>query len=73
MVKFFRNQNSQRISSCINAHTGNVPHDSVFFQTNFHINALLAKLPNTSTRGFLSMRWTIADYYLDLVVQRDLQ
>ena len=48
-VKFFRDRNSQRISSHINAHTGNAPkHD-------FHVNALLMKLPNTSTRGLKPM------------------
>ena len=26
-----------------------------FFHVNFHVNVLLAKLPDTSTRGFLSM------------------
>ena len=31
MVKIFRDQNSWRISFLINMHTGNVPHDSVFF------------------------------------------
>ena len=31
MVKIFRDQNSQRISSCINAHTSNVPHNLVFY------------------------------------------
>ena len=45
-----------------------------YFHMNFHVNVLLAKLPNTSTRGFLSMLRTIVDYYLvDVVVQRDLQ
>ena len=52
MVKIFRDRNSRRISSCINAHTGNVPHDSVF-SCDFHANVLLGKLPNTSTRGLL--------------------
>ena len=41
--------------SCINVHTSNVPHDLVFFTQIFSQNALLAKLPNTSTRGLLSM------------------
>ena len=73
MVKIFHDQNSWRISSHINAHTSNILHDS-FFQANFHVNMLLAKLPNTSPRGFLSMSWNIVDYYLvDLVNQRDLQ
>ena len=40
--------------SCINAHTGNVPYNLVF-HAKFPANALLAKLPNTSTRGFLSV------------------
>ena len=31
MVKNFCDRNSWRISSCINVHTGNVPHDLVFF------------------------------------------
>ena len=35
MVKCFCNQDSQRISSCINTHTGNEPHDSVFFKRIF--------------------------------------
>ena len=30
-VKIFHDQNSQRISSHINVHTGNVPNDSVFY------------------------------------------
>ena len=30
-VKIFHNRNSWRISSCINVHTGNVPHDPVFY------------------------------------------
>ena len=29
-VKIFHDRDSWRISSCINAHTGNVPHNSVF-------------------------------------------
>ena len=35
MVKIFHDQNSRRISPHINAHTGNVPHDPVFFMRNF--------------------------------------
>ena len=50
MVKIFRDQNSWRISSHINMHTGNITFDSVF-TCDLHVNALLAKLPNTSTRG----------------------
>ena len=45
-----------------------------YFYMIFHANALLAKLPNTSTRGLLPVRRTIVDYYMvDLVVQRALQ
>ena len=55
MVKSFCDQNSWRISPHINAHTCDVPHDLVIFHTNFHVNVLLAKLPNTSTRGLLSV------------------
>ena len=54
MVKIFRNRNSWRILSHINVHTGNIPQDSVF-SMHFHIHALLVKLPNTSTRGLLSV------------------
>ena len=31
MKKIFHDQNSWRISSCINAHTGNIPNDPVFY------------------------------------------
>ena len=41
--------------SCINMHTVTVPYDSVCFHAKFLMTALLVKLPNTSTRGFLSM------------------
>ena len=47
MVKI---QNSWRITSRINAHTGNVPNDS-YFTRDFSHNVLILKLPNTSTRG----------------------
>ena len=40
------------------------------FHMIFHVNVLLTKLPNTSTRGLLPMQQTIVDYYLvDLVVK----
>ena len=31
VVEIFHDQNSWRISSCINMHTSNVPHDLVFY------------------------------------------
>ena len=31
VVKIFCNQNSWRISSCINTHTNNIPNDLVFY------------------------------------------
>ena len=51
MVKIYSDQNSQRISSHINAH----PSRLSILHMNFHINALLVKLPNTSTIGLFSM------------------
>ena len=54
MVKFFMTEihgESHPISMCIP-----VMYLMTWkFSCDFHINALLAKLPNTSTRGFLSM------------------
>ena len=40
--------------SRINAHTSNASQLGIF-HANFHVNMFLVKLPNTSTRGFLSM------------------
>ena len=54
MKIFFATEIHGESHSHINAHTGNIPHDLVFSHE-FPANALLAKLPNTSTRGFLSM------------------
>ena len=51
-VKCFVTKIHRESHSCINVHTSNVPHDLAFFNMNFHANALLVKLPNTSTRGF---------------------
>ena len=50
MVKIFHDQNSQRITSRINAHTGNAPKKPVFSR-DFSCNALIPKLPNTYIRG----------------------
>ena len=50
MVKIFCDQNSRRITSHINVHTSNATNDP-YFTRDFSCNMLLAKLPNTSTRG----------------------
>ena len=43
MVTIFYDQNSWRISSHINAHSSNVPHDAVFFTQSFALTENVPK------------------------------
>ena len=73
MAKFFATEihgESHPVSTCILV----MYLMTRYFHMIYHANALLAKLPNTSTRGLLPVSQTIVDYYLvDHVAQRALQ